>query len=157
MLDTYDVRFRERAVKAYKQGDRSYAEVAEIFGIAQRTLERWVAQERRTGSVAPKPRGGGRWSTIDLPLLEAVLALKPDMTCGELAEAYNGRVARADRVKWWTVWRALRRAGYVLKKNGRDRPNKTARRFSASGGRSSGGSGTSTPTVWFVSMKRARI
>jgi len=157
MPDTYDVRFRERAVKAYTQGDRSYAEVAAIFGIARRSLERWVAQERQTGSVAPKPRGGGRRSTIDLPLLEAVLALKPEMTCGELAEAYNGRVARAKRVKWWTVWRALRRAGYVLKKNDRDQPNKTDRKFSVRGARSSGGSGTSTPTVWFVSMRRARI
>ena len=157
MVRTYDVRFRERAVGAYEKGDRSYAEVAQIFGIAQRTLERWVAQQRRTGSVAPKQRGGGRRSRIDLPLLEAVLALKPDMTCGELADAYNARVARADRVKWWTVWRALRRAGYVLKKNGRDRPNRTGRTFNARGARSSGGSAPSTRTIWFVSMKRARI
>ena len=157
MVRTYDVRFRERAVGAYEKGDRSYAEVAQIFGIAQRTLERWVAQQRRTGSVAPKQRGGGRRSRIDLPLLEAVLALKPDMTCGELADAYNARVARADRVKWWTVWRALRRAGYVLKKNGRDQRNRTGQTFNARAGRSRGGSGASTPTVWFVSMKRARI
>src|SRR5438874_12952659 len=98
MVRTYDVRFRERAVGAYEKGDRSYAEVAQIFGIAQRTLERWVAQQRRTGSVAPKQRGGGRRSRIDVPLLEAVIDLKPDMTICELATAYNETVARADRV-----------------------------------------------------------
>src|SRR5690349_20884759 len=99
MPDTYDVRFRERPVKAYTHGDRSYAEGAAILGMARRSWARRVAQERQTGSAAPKPRGGGRRSTLDLPLLEAVLALKPEMTCGELAEAYNGRVARAKRVK----------------------------------------------------------
>ena len=157
MLQTYDVRFRERAVNAYERGDRSYVEVAAIFGIARRTLERWVAQQRRTGSVAPKQRGGGQRSTIDLPLLEAVLALKPDMTCGELADAYNARAGRDHRVKWWTVWRALRRAGYVLKKNGPDRPNRTAPTSNVRAGRSNAGSARSMPTVWFVSMKRARI
>jgi transposase len=157
MVHTYDVTFRERAVQAYETGARSYAEVAAIFGVAQRTLERWVAQHRRTGSVAPRRRGGGRRTVLDLPLLEAVLARKPDATCGELTQAYNGRVAAAGRVKWWTVWRALRGAGYVLKKNGHDRRNKTARPFAASGAASSAGSRRSTPTVWFVSMKRARI
>ena len=157
MVETYDVRFRERAVKAYETGDRSYAEVSNIFGIAQRTLERWVAQHRRTGSVAPRQRGGGQRSKVDMPLLEAVLALKPDMTCGELADAYNARVARARHVKWWTVWRALRRAGYVLKKNDPDRPNRIGRTFNARAAHSSGGSVGSTPTVWYVSTKRARI
>jgi transposase len=156
MTGPYDLRFRERAVRAYDQGDRSYVEVAAIFGIDHRTLERWVALFRQTGSVAPRPRGGGQRSRVDVPLLQAVLAAKPDMTCGELAVAYNRRVPATRRVKWWTVWRALQRAGYVLKKNARGRRNRTTRTFSAPDARFNGGSARSTRTVWFVSMKPAR-
>lgn len=156
MTGPYDVTFRERAVRAYEQGDRSYAEVATIFGVDHRTLERWVALVRRTGSVAPRPRGGGQRSRVDVPLLKAVLAGKPDRTCGELAAAYNRRVPRGRRVKWWTVWRALQRAGYVLKKNARAQPSRTPQPSSAPAARSSGGSAQSTRTVWFVSMKPAR-
>lgn len=143
-------------MRAYETGDRSYAEVAKLFGIAHRTLERWVAQHRATGSVVPRTAGGGRRSTIDLALLKALVALKADATCGELAHAYNRRVPPSRRVKWWTVWRALHRAGYVLKKNGHGQPNRTDRRSNGRGAPSADGSGPWTPTVWFVSMKPGR-
>jgi transposase len=156
MFLPYDATFRERAVQAYETGDRSAAEVAQLFGIAHRTLQRWIAQYRATGSVAPRAAAGGQRSTVDLTLLKQVLALKADATCGELAEAYNRRVPRARRVKWWTVWRALQRAGYVLKKNVRAPPSRTGRTSSAPGAPSGGGSARSTRTVWFVSMKPGR-
>jgi transposase len=156
MFLPYDATFRERAVKAYETSDRSAAEVAKVFGIAHRTLQRWIAQYRATGSVVPRAAGGGRRSGVDLPLLRQLLALKPDATCGELADAYNRRVPRPRRVKWWTVWRALQRAGYVLKKNGRAPRNKTGRMSNARAGRSADGSARSIPTVWYVSMKPGR-
>jgi transposase len=156
MFLPYDTTFRERAVQAYETGDRSAAEVAKVFGIAHRTLQRWIAQYRATGTVVPRVAGGGQRSRVDLALLKGLVALKADATCGELAEAYNRRVPRRRQVKWWTVWRALHRAGYVLKKNGRDRPNKTVRKSSARGARSVAGSGRSIPTVWYVSMKPGR-
>jgi transposase len=55
----YDVALRERAVQAYERGAGSYAQVAALFQVDSRTLERWVARWRTTGSVAPRPRGGG--------------------------------------------------------------------------------------------------
>jgi transposase len=156
MFLPYDATFRERAVMAYEQGDRSAAEVATIFGVAHRTLQRWIAQYRATGSVVPRAPAGGRRSHVDVPLLTALLAEQPDSTCGELTQAYNRRVSARRRVKWWTVWRALQRAGYVVKKNARDQPSRTARTFSARGARSGAGSGRSIPTVWYVSMKPGR-
>jgi transposase len=156
MFLPYDATFRERAVRAYEEGERSAAEVARIFGIAHRTLQRWIAQYRSTGTVVPRTPGGGRRSRVDLPLLTQVLKKTPDATCGELTQAYNARVVRRSRVKWWTVWRALQRAGYVLKKNDRAQPSRTGRTSSARGARSGGGSGRSIPTVWYVSMKPGR-
>jgi transposase len=127
MFLPYDATFRGRAVMAYENSDRSAAEVAKIFGVAHRTLQRWIAQYRATGSVVPRTAGGGRRSHVDLTLLTQLLAVKADATCGELTDAYNRRVPRQRRVKWWTVWRALQRAGYVLKKTaaaGRTRPTR---------------------------------
>jgi len=156
MFLPYDATFRERAVKAYEMGDRSEAEVAKLFGIAHRTLQRWLAQYRRTGSLAPRAAAGGQRSKVDVVLLKALLAQKADATCGELALAYNQRVPRGRHIKWWTVWRALQRAGYVLKKNGRDRPSKTGPKSNARAEPSSAGSARSTQTVWYVSMKPGR-
>ena len=92
-----------------------------MFGVGHRTVERWVARWRATGSVAAAPKGGGWYSPIDATILHAVIAEAPDATCAELCWAYNRRVPRAHRTTLTSVWRAMRRAGYVLKKNGRDR------------------------------------
>lgn len=156
MFLPYDATFRERAVLAYENGDRSAAEVARIFGIAHRTLQRWIAQYRATGSVAPRAPAGGRRSQVEVGRLKALLAAKPDATCGELTEAYNRRLPRARRVKWWTVWRALQRAGYVIKKNAPAPPNRIGPMSSARGAPSGAGSGRSIRTVWYVSMKPGR-
>lgn len=156
MFLPYDATFRERAVKAYEQGDRSAAEVARIFGVAHRTLQRWIAQYRATGSVEPRAAGGGQASRVKIALLKELLGHLPDATCGELTVAYNRRVPRTRRVKWWTVWRALQRAGYVIKKNARDQPSRTGPTFNARGAHSGAGSARSIPTVWYVSMKPGR-
>lgn len=156
MFLPYDATFRERAVKAYEQGDRSAAEVARIFGVAHRTLQRWIAQYRATGSVEPRAAAGGQRSRVRVALLKELLARQPDATCGELTTAYNRRVPRTGRVQWWTVWRALQRAGYVIKKNAPGRPSRTDPTSNARAGRSGAGSGRSIPTVWYVSMKPER-
>lgn len=152
----YDATFRGRAVKAYEQGDRSAAEVAKIFGVAHRTLQRWIAQYRATGSVEPRTAAGGQRSRVDRRLLKRLLSERPDATCGELTAVYNRRVSRTARVKWWTVWRTLQRAGYVIKKNGPGRPSRTGPPFNARAGHFGAGSGRSIPTVWYVSMKPGR-
>lgn len=59
MPNPYDVACRERAVTAYDRGDGSYAQLAAMFGVDHRTLERWVARRRDTRSVLPQPKGGG--------------------------------------------------------------------------------------------------
>ena len=48
---------RERAVAAVEGGQRR-AEVVRAYGIAPRTLERWLATHRRGASLADRPRAG---------------------------------------------------------------------------------------------------
>jgi transposase len=121
MPNPYDMALRERAVAAYERGDRTYAEVAATFVIDSRTLGRWVARTRATGSLAPFPQGGGWRSPIDLSALRAVVSEAPDATVAELCWEYNRRVPSAARTTDTSFRRAMRRDGYVLKKNGRGR------------------------------------
>jgi hypothetical protein len=75
-------------------------------------------------------------SPIEMDTLEHVVAEAPDGTLAELCWEYNRRVARAHRSTPGTIGRALHRAGFVLKKNGRGRANVTGRTWQRSGRRS---------------------
>lgn len=133
MPNPYDVALRERAVAAYEGGAGSYAEVSGALAISQRTLERWVALLRATGDVAARPKGGGWRSPVDLEILHGLVAERADATSAELRHRYNQCVPRGERVSVSAIVRALKRAGYVLKKNGRGRVRSTARTSTHSG------------------------
>ena len=117
MPNPYDVALRERVVAAYDAGTGTALEVAHLFGLGHRTVQRWVTRWRTTGSVAASP--------IDLAVLEDLITETPDATCAELCWAYNRHVPRAQRTTLTSLWRAMRRTGYVLKKNGRGRAKST--------------------------------
>jgi transposase len=128
MSNAYDATLRERVVVAYEAGRGTYHELAEIFGLGSRTVERWVARWRATGSAAALPNGGGWRSPIDVAVLHAVITDAPDAICAELCWEYNRRVPRAQQTTPSSLWRAMRRAGYVLKKNGPGRVRSTGPR-----------------------------
>jgi transposase len=119
MANLHPRQLRERAVRAYEAGEGSYEDVALQFHVGTATLERWVKLHRQTGSVEPKPPGGGNFSPVDITVLQAEVSVKPDATTFELTAAYNRKVGRARRVHRSSIQRALQRAGYVFKKNGR--------------------------------------
>jgi transposase len=127
MSQAYELTFRERAVAAYHAGEGGYHDLARVFGIGYRTLQRWVAQKRATGSVAPRPNGGGWHCPIALRMLETVVREAPDATVAELCWAYNRRVPRSARTTRTSFGRAMRRADFVLKKNGSGRASWTGR------------------------------
>ena len=155
MARPYDRAFRGRAIAAYEAGEGGYHELARVFGLGYRTLQRWVAQYRATESCEPKPRGGGWRSPIDVVVLHAVIREDPDGTSDELCRSYNRRVGRSERTTPPSVRRAMARSGYVLKKNGAVQVKATDPTFN-SGGRPSGGpSAASTRGGWSRSMRRA--
>jgi len=135
MAEAYDLTFRERAVAAYHAGAGGYHHLARLFGIAYRTLQRWVAQERTTGSVAPRKEAGGWHCPIDVEMLKAVVRETPDATVAEMCRAYNRRVSSAQRTNATSFRRALRRAGFVFKKNGRGRAKSIGQRWQPSAAR----------------------
>jgi transposase len=127
MPNAHPIGLRERAVRAYEAGEGSYEEVATRFGLGSRTLQEWVALHRATGSVKPRPKGGGNPSPVDVGVLEDVLRERPDAVIDELRATYNDRVSKDRRVHRSSILRALHRRGYVFKKNVRGPQSKTAR------------------------------
>lgn len=136
MADPYDVALRERAVNAYERGDGSYVAVAGLFRLHPRTLQEWVAQWRATGSVAPRPKGGGWSSPIHRVTLERVVREVPDSTLQELCLEYNRRVPCAARTTRSALHRALMRTDVVHKQNARGRARSTGRMWPRSAKRS---------------------
>ena len=115
-MKPYSNDLRERAVAAVDEG-MSCHEAAEVFKVGVSSVIRWVDQQRRTGSVSPKPMGGDRGSRIvgsDREWLLARIASAPDATLEELRRelAEHGL-----SVGYGTVWRFCAREKLSFKKN----------------------------------------
>jgi transposase len=115
MPNPYDESLRHRVIRAYEAGEGTYDELAALFALGARTIQRWVVRFRAEGTVVALPKGGGWRSPIQVPLLHTLIAEAPDATCAELCWAYNRRAPAAHQTTPTSRWRAMRRAGYVLK------------------------------------------
>jgi len=59
-MKPYSNDLRHRIVAAYETGDYSQDEIAELFGVCQKTVSNFVRRKDETGSPDRLPRGGGR-------------------------------------------------------------------------------------------------
>ncbi len=124
-MSGYPIALRVRVVAALEKGDRTYDQIAEDFGIGRASVVRWGRLKRETGSVEPRPRGGGNFSQVCLDRLRDLVEQEPDRTSFELTVSYNKPVSRSERVHRSSIQRALTRLGYVYKKNARVRQSRT--------------------------------
>ena len=123
-MTAYSMDLRERVVAACDARDGTREQIAKRFSVSVRWIGELLRRRRETGSIAPKPRGGGRTPAFDeaaaARLREAVRA-DDDATLEELAET-SGVTCSAP-----AVYRALRRLGITRKKSRGGRPSRTAR------------------------------
>jgi transposase len=117
MAESHPVELRSRVVAAYESGEASYPEVAARFDVGEATVKRWVWLHRRTGDVEPTPKAGGTRSIVTKEAIEVALKVVRDATAGELTAEFNRGRPRKERVHVSSMERALRRHGYVVKKN----------------------------------------
>jgi transposase len=64
-MKSYSNDLRRRIVAAYESGDYSQDEIAELFGVCQKTVSNFVCRHQQTGSADQLPRGGGRQARLD--------------------------------------------------------------------------------------------
>lgn len=123
-MDAYSMDLRQRVTAACDAGVDSRAEVAEQFSVSQSWVRRLLQRRRETGSIAPKPHGGGRTPAFDdaaAGRLRAAVAAQPDATLKELASASGVACGTS------AVDRALRRLRITRKKSRCGPPSKTGR------------------------------
>jgi transposase len=122
-MNAYSMDLRERVVSACDAGDATREQIAARFSVSVPWIRKLLRRRRETGSIGPKPRGGGRAPAFDgeaaRRLREAVRA-DDDATLEELARAAGVSCCAS------AVHRALARLGITRKKSRGGRPSGTA-------------------------------
>ena len=64
-MKSYSNDLRRRIVAAYQSGDYSQDEIAELFGVSQKSVSNFVTRFEQTGSPDQLAHGGGRQAELD--------------------------------------------------------------------------------------------
>src|SRR5262245_53529778 len=123
-MKTYSMDLRERVVAACDAGGATREEVAARFSVSVRWVRDLLKRRRDTGSIGPRPRGGGRAPAFDEAAsarLRRAVRDDDDATLEELGRAARVACSAA------AVYRAPRRLGITRKRSRGGRPSGTAR------------------------------
>lgn len=94
MPRAYSMDLRERLVAAWREEHLSQAALAARFRVSTGTVSYWLRRMKETGSVAPKPYGGGRQPSVDAAgadVLRALVMEQNDRTLAGLGTLYRTR------------------------------------------------------------------
>jgi transposase len=117
-MEAYSIDLRERVAAACDEGTETRAEIAERFGVSTSFIRKLLCRRRQSGTIAPKPHGGGGRSSLgerDLQEVRQLVAQRPDATLAELCQRL--RDAGGSPVRIWTMCRALQRLKLPRKKS----------------------------------------
>src|SRR5262245_875975 len=109
----YSLDLRERVAAALDHGEGSWRDIARRFRVSLSFVRRLVRRRQQTGSLAPKPHGGGRSPALDpddRQRLRQLLQDQPDATLAELKQRLGLSCSLM------AIWRALRQLKITRKK-----------------------------------------
>src|SRR3954452_22977782 len=89
-MKAYSMDLRERVVAACDACDATREQIAARFSVSVSWIRDLMRRRRKTGSIAPKPHGGGRppaFAAEAAQRLRAAVDADDDATLAELAEA----------------------------------------------------------------------
>ena len=115
-MRSYSIDVRQRIVTAVEAGEHSLRALAELFSVHLSTIVRLLQRFRTTGSVQPKPHGGGPRPKMDVQASARLLELvrqQPDATLAELRDQLGVDCSIV------TIFRTLKRNGITRKKKTR--------------------------------------
>jgi transposase len=122
-MKVYSMDLRERVVAACDARDGTRERIAERFSVSVAWVRDLLRRRRETGSIAPKPHGGGRAPAFvgeSAQRLRAAVAADDDATLAELAEAAGVACVPS------AVHRAIARLDIARKRSRGGRPSRTA-------------------------------
>lgn len=118
---------RKRVVAAHGRGLGTYAELAELFGVGEASVSRWLRLQREEGSLTPKPLPG-RAAKLDdegLAVLRELVATHSDATLAELGKMLRERTGVSLAVS--SIHKTLAKLGITRKKKTSTRRNGTGK------------------------------
>ena len=113
-MQTYSMDLRERIVAARERG-QSAQEVASLFAVSKRSVERYWKLHRNTGSLAPRQRGGYRRSRLEKhdATLRRWIKEQADLTLAQLQERIAADLGVTLGIT--ALWHRLERLGLSYK------------------------------------------
>ena len=123
-MKAYSMDLRERVAAACDEGGATREQIAARFAVSVRWVRDLLKRRRETGSIAPRPRGGGRAPAFDeaaAARLRAAVRADDDATLEELGRAAGVGCSPS------AVYRALNRLGITRKESRGGRPSGTGR------------------------------
>ena len=85
------VDLRQRILAAYEAKEGSQRQLAKRFKVSLSFIRDLMRHHRATGTVSPKPRGGGAVAKLGkehLPIVEALVKAQPDALLIELCQRF---------------------------------------------------------------------
>jgi transposase len=99
MPKPYSIDLRERVIKAYhhdkepiKRKENTISGVSKRFGVSVKFVKNLLKLYQETGSVTPRPHGGGqtpKLKAIGLKFIKKTVKKSPDLTIDEYTQIYN--------------------------------------------------------------------
>ena len=112
------VDLRQRIIAAYEAKEGSQRQLAERFKVSLSFIRDLRRHHHETGSVQPRPHGGGAVAKLgkeQLPIVEALVTAQPDAVLEELCERFAQQTGIEVSVS--TMQRAVCRLKLSVKKN----------------------------------------
>ena len=117
MPRAYSLDLRERVIAAWREEQLTQPTLAARFRVSETTVYHWLRRARETGSIAARPRSGGRQPSVDgagAALLTELVREQNDRPLEELGTLYYDH--RQIRLSRSALARALSRFGRGRKK-----------------------------------------
>jgi transposase len=120
-MAAYSIDLRKRVLKAWDAG-LDAERVAAKYDVSRAWVHRLVQRRRETGSIEPRKQTKFRPRALAAQedRLQALIMAMPDLTLAEIREALPTTAGLS------TLWRAIDRLGFTVKKNGTRRRTTSA-------------------------------
>lgn len=117
-MKAYSIDLRQKIIDVRQAENLSIRALAQRFQVSKNFIENLLQLYRETGTVQPRPRGGGARPKLNAEQLEQLAMLvesQNDATLGELREMLHQETGVSLSIT--TIHRQLKKMGYSLKKN----------------------------------------